>query len=90
VFGLLLGLAWLVFGAWCLVLDWCMAGVAWLLVLHIHSVGQNHMYTVYIRYFWQGNHQIYGHIRRTFTVLANPTLAASSSQRLGWYKAMLV
>ena len=27
------------------------------------SVGQNHICTVYIRYFWQGNHQIYGHIR---------------------------
>jgi len=23
-------------------------------------VGQNHIYTVYIRYFWLGNHQIYG------------------------------
>ena len=23
-------------------------------------VGQNHIYTVYIRYFWQENHQIYG------------------------------
>ena len=26
-------------------------------------VGQNHIYTAYIRYFWQGNHQTYGHIR---------------------------
>ena len=26
-------------------------------------VGQNHTYTVYMQYFWQGNHQIYGHIR---------------------------
>ena len=34
-------------------------------------VGQNHMYTVYIRYFLQGFHQIYGHIRRIYTVLAN-------------------
>ena len=23
----------------------------------IHRVGQNHIYTVYIRHFWQGNHQ---------------------------------
>jgi hypothetical protein len=23
----------------------------------ICRVGQNHLYTVYIRYFWQGNHQ---------------------------------
>jgi hypothetical protein len=35
-------------------------------------VGQNHLYTVYIRYFWQGNHQIYGNIRCIYTVLANP------------------
>ena len=31
-------------------------------------VGQNHIYTVHIQYFWQGNHQIYGHIRCTYTV----------------------
>ena len=35
-------------------------------------VGQNHTYTVYIRCFWQKNHQIYGHIRCIYTVLANP------------------
>jgi len=35
-------------------------------------VGQNHIYTVYIQYFWQGNDQIYGHIRCMYTVLANP------------------
>ena len=28
---------------------------------------------MYVRYFWQGNHQIYGHIRGVYTVLANPT-----------------
>jgi hypothetical protein len=38
----------------------------------IDRVGQNHTYTVYIRYFWQENHQIYGHIRCIYTVLANP------------------
>jgi len=27
---------------------------------------------VYIRYFWQGNHHTYGHIRCVYTVLANP------------------
>jgi hypothetical protein len=37
----------------------------------IFRVGQNHLYTVYIRYFWQGKHQIYGHIRCIYTVLAN-------------------
>ena len=36
-------------------------------------VGQNHTYTVYLQYFWQGNHQIYSHIRFIYTVLANPT-----------------
>ena len=35
-------------------------------------VGQNHTYTVCIRYIWQGNHHIYGHIRCIYTVLANP------------------
>jgi len=34
-------------------------------------VGQNHIYTVYIRYFWLGNHQIYGVYIRIYTVLAN-------------------
>jgi len=37
------------------------------------KVGQNHIYTVYVRYFWQRNHLIYGHIRCIYTVLANPT-----------------
>ena len=27
---------------------------------------------MYTRYFWQGNHRIYGHIRGIYTVLANP------------------
>ena len=36
-------------------------------------VGQDHICTVYIRYLWQGNHQIYGHIRCINTVLTNPT-----------------
>jgi pullulanase/glycogen debranching enzyme len=35
-------------------------------------VGQNHIYSVHIRYFRQRNHQIYGHMRCTYTVLANP------------------
>jgi hypothetical protein len=39
-----------------------------------YRVGQNHIYTVYIRWFWQENHQIYGHIRCIYTVLANPHL----------------
>jgi hypothetical protein len=53
-------------------------------------VGQNHIYTytVYIRYFWQGYHQIYGHIRCTYTALAYPSkslswaMSASNKARL--------
>jgi hypothetical protein len=26
-------------------------------------VGQNRTYTVYVRFFWQGNYQIFGHIQ---------------------------
>jgi len=40
--------------------------------MEIFRVGQNHKFTVYIRYFWQGNHQIYGHIQCIYTILANP------------------
>ena len=36
-------------------------------------VGQNHICTVYIWYLWLRNHQIYNHIRRIHTVLANPS-----------------
>ena len=32
-----------------------------------------HIYTVHIRYYLQGFHQIYGPIRRLYTVLANPS-----------------
>jgi hypothetical protein len=41
-------------------------------------VGQNHIYTVYIQYFWQENHEIYGHIRCIYTVLANPGYASTA------------
>jgi len=41
-------------------------------VLYICRVGQNHIYMVCIRYSWQGNHQIYVHIRCIYTVLVNP------------------
>jgi len=36
-------------------------------------IGQSHIYMVYIRHLWQGNHQAYGHIRCIYTVLANPS-----------------
>jgi hypothetical protein len=47
--------------------------------------GQNHIYTVYIRYFWQGNHQIYGHIRCIYTVLANPKYMVTSLHKYRIY-----
>jgi hypothetical protein len=37
---------------------------------HTSRVGQNHMFVVCIRYFWQGNHQIYSHVR--FTISSRP------------------
>jgi len=40
-------------------------------------VGQDHRYTVCIRYFWQGNHHIYGVYIRIYTVLANPMYVPS-------------
>jgi len=41
------------------------------------------MYTVYLRYCWQRNHQIYGHIRCIYTVLANPTYNLHINQEKG-------
>ena len=35
-------------------------------------VGLDHLYTKYKRYFWQGNHQIYGHTPCIHTGLADP------------------
>jgi hypothetical protein len=43
----------------------------------MYRVGQNHIYTVYIWYFWLGNHQKYGVYIRTYTVLANPSYVPS-------------
>ena len=51
----------------------CFTIYQWFTGAHVCRVGQNHIYTVHVRYFWQGNHQIYGHIRCIYTVLANPT-----------------
>jgi hypothetical protein len=33
-----------------------------------------YVFTMYIWYFWQGNCHTYGHIRCTYTVLANPNV----------------
>jgi hypothetical protein len=42
--------------------------------LHTYRVSQNHIYTLYIRCFWQDNQQIYGYIRCIYTDLANPNI----------------
>jgi len=52
-----------------------------ILETHIIRVGQNHIHTVYIRYSWQKNHLIYGHVRCTCTVLANPTHHTQNMQK---------
>ena len=49
---------------------------------YICRVGQNHIYTVYKRYFWLGNHQIYGVFIRKYTVLANPTYVLHAQGKL--------
>jgi len=41
------------------------------------------IYAVCIRYFWQGNHQIYGHIRCIYTDLANPNYTLYAETELG-------
>jgi hypothetical protein len=41
-------------------------------------VGQNHMNTVYIRYVWQGDHQMYDLKRCTCAVLAIPKFDANT------------
>ena len=40
-----------------------------------------YIYPVYTRFFWQGDHQIYGQTRCIYTVLANPTHLASTRIR---------
>ena len=52
------------------------------LAIIIYRVGMNCTYTVHLRYFWQGNHQIYGHIRCTYTIQANPMYTFGSLYRL--------
>jgi hypothetical protein len=38
----------------------------------IYNYLYGYIYAVYIRYYWQGNYQIDGQVRRISTVLANP------------------
>ena len=62
----------------------CVSGAGMQQVWNFCRVGQNHtfigIYGVYIRYFWQGNHHTYGHIRCVYMVLANPKLLTRSSR----------
>jgi len=60
----------------------CYASAVAVLTLCMCRVGQNHIYTVYIRYFWQGFYQIYGHIRCIYTVMANPMYVLSTLQAI--------
>jgi len=68
---------------------------------YIRAVGQNHIHgvhTVYIRYFWQGNRQMYGHIRFwptlyirfSCTVSANPRLKTPSAPIKGTERKLLL
>jgi hypothetical protein len=49
-----------------LAIEWRSIWLARIIYIYIY------IYTVYIRYFWLGNHQIYGVFIRIYTVLANP------------------
>ena len=51
----------------------CMCVCVCVCITHMYRAGQNREYSVYIRYIYQGNHQIYGHMRCVYTVLANLT-----------------
>jgi hypothetical protein len=53
---------------------WCLdCGHCFCCMCPMCRAGQNHVHTAYTQYFWQGNHQIYGHIRCIYTILANPS-----------------
>jgi len=55
---------------YCAAISRFVASDAWMRLNMKSRVGQNHIYTVCIRCFWEGNHHIYGHIRCIYTVLA--------------------
>jgi hypothetical protein len=44
------------------------------------------MYAVYVRYFWQGNHPIYGHARSIYTDVASPTDLIKEKDPFGTYR----
>jgi len=60
-------------GECCCCLEIIGAGQNHIHTVHIRRIGQNHMYKRCIYgIFGRENHQIYGHIRCIYTVLANP------------------
>ena len=48
----------------------------------LYRVGQNHIFTVYIQCFWQGNYEIYGHIQCN-----NIFMVSSYLLYLPWYRS---
>jgi len=64
----------------CMLMIWCLYAHDLVLVCSCTGSARTmYTYTVYTRYSWQGNHQIYGSVRCLCTVLANPTHAAWSA-----------
>jgi len=53
-------------------------GVGWARTIYLY------VYAVYIRYFKQGNHHTYSHIRCVYTVLANPKEKYYSVRYQSW------
>ena len=48
------------------------------------TIGQNRIYTVYIRYFWQGNHHMYGAYIRFWPTLQMMHSTGSSTCTRAW------
>ena len=66
---------------------------------HTFKIRQHHMQMVYVRYFMQEFHQIYGHARRVYTVQASPTyvtlrpsmlLTGTCKECMAWPNSALV
>jgi hypothetical protein len=58
-----------------------------LAIIIIVRVGQNHIFTVYTRYFWQGYHLKYGQTR--YTVLANPNHNTRRHEYKTWHPLLI-
>jgi len=69
----------------CLTHHWSCSRPVW----RTAKLGQNHIYTVCIRYFWRGNHHIHHHIRCIYTQLwpdlhtaIHPRMSKTTTTRL--------